>query len=360
METQPKSSVKIAIVIFVLIAIILPFCESKKAILWQQDRQQSNIFANLVFQYANLSEKIKNYVFQAPAEEKPSQADYKALYDIAKENPVFSDLIAYFQENKRQDELKNQEQLGKLNQLGQSILQALKNPIKNVAPLAESSVPVESNTAKTHYLVIGDSFMAVGGGLGDVVEKSILNYGDSAVKRYGVVSSGLSRPDYFDWGLEINKLVAEYKPDTIIAMFGANDNQSLTSAKGGLVAKYGTQAWQDGYTARVDDILEVAKENNINVFWVGLPIMRDKWFSANVASLNLIYEAECQKYQNAYFVSTWKTLANDQGNYVAYLKDQKGENELARIRDGIHLTYFGGALVTNEILDKVKDILGQI
>ncbi|MCX6722802.1 MAG: DUF459 domain-containing protein [Candidatus Staskawiczbacteria bacterium] len=218
----------------------------------------------------------------------------------------------------------------------------------------------ENNSTSLRSLIIGDSFMAVGGGLGDVVEKAVVNYGDTKVNRYGVVSSGLARPDYFDWNSKIKELVVKYKPNIAIVMFGANDNQNLTDEGGNLIVKYGGQAWQEEYAKRVSDMLDVFKENNITVFWVGLPVMRKAIYSQYVENLNLVYQNECQKYQNAYFISTWKTLADNNGNYSAYLKDKQGKNELARIGDGVHLTYFGGALVTDEILKKIQEVLGSV
>ncbi|MFA5947758.1 MAG: DUF459 domain-containing protein [Candidatus Gracilibacteria bacterium] len=388
--------------VFILIVIIVPFCESKKIIIWQaqEESQGYNIFSNIVLQYAILSEEIKKesgidvlfneeysfwakikesaIIFQSKQvfEEEKTQIDRqqaKILADIIKNDPIFI-LVSNFwldlqEENKKaqqkqfkdlvivlSDEIKKQTGLDFSSFVETKLAPEIAFHANNVqaSPVHQT---VQDNSNAVRYLIVGDSFMAAGGGLGDVVEKTVLNYGNTIVNRSGVVSSGLSRPDYFDWNAEIRKLISKYQPDKIIVMFGANDNQNLTGKQGGFVAKYGTQEWQAEYARRVDDILDVSKENNATVFWVGLPIMRTKWFSDEIADINLIYEGECQKYSNAYFVSTWKTLANDNGDYVAYLKDQKGQNELVRIKDGIHLTYYGGALVTNEIFKKIGETL---
>ena len=52
---------KIAIIIFVLVIIIVPFYESKKIIIWQSqdDGQKYNVFSSFALQYAVLSEEIK-------------------------------------------------------------------------------------------------------------------------------------------------------------------------------------------------------------------------------------------------------------------------------------------------------------
>jgi len=60
--------------------------------------------------------------------------------------------------------------------------------------------------------------------------------GKSIIKMAGIrrfigrewLSSGLSRPDYFDWDLEGEKLISVHNPDIVVAIFGANDNQKLS------------------------------------------------------------------------------------------------------------------------------------
>ena len=409
---------KIAILIFVLLVIVVPFYESKKIMMWtsQNEGKKYNIFSSFVLQYAVLSEEIKKetgldlffneeYNFWSKIKESPiifqsnsipekenikaDETPVKFFLEAAKKDPVFNQAYNFWLDIQEKDKQAKEEQFKKLISLltdtikeraglaakpepapeinsQANEIQANNNPEESGASPGLYSEqnnlikPKENNSQALSYLIAGDSFMAVGGGLGDVVEKAALSYRNTIVNRYGVVSSGLSRPDYFDWNLEIRKLISEYKPNIVIAMFGANDNQNLADENGDLAVEYGGQEWKNEYAKRVDDILDIFKENNIVVFWVGLPIMRDKWFSNRVENLNLIYENECQKYQNAYFVSTWETLANDKGNYVAYLKDKQGVNELARIRDGIHLTYFGGTLVTEEIFKKIKEILDKV
>jgi len=417
-------AIRVAIIIFILIIIVVPFYESKKIIIWQaqSEGQGYNIFSSFVLQYAIFSEEIKKetgldlffneeYNFWSKIKESPiifqqnpvpekeniqqDEDQIKTFIEIVKKDAIFNQAYNFWLGIQKRNEEAKEEQFKKLTSLladtikkqtrfDISLFTELKPVLEinnqtdeiqiNDNPEKPKGYPKQNNLAvpqnnlvgtkvnnlnALNYLIVGDSFMAIGGGLGDVVEKAVLSYGNTTVDRYGVVSSGLSRPDYFDWNSEIRKLIFEYKPNIIIVMFGANDNQNLTDKKGNIIAKYGGQDWTSEYAKRVDDILDVLKENNINVFWAGLPIMRDKWFSGCVENLNLIYENECQKYQNAYFISTWRTLADDKGNYSAYLKDKEGKNKLARIRDGIHLTYFGGALVTEEISNKIAEVLNQ-
>lgn len=387
-----------AILVFVLIVIVAPFSESKLIIMWQvQDNgQKYNVFNDFALKYAGLAEQVKKEIGwdlffeeennlwmnlkgspvlfnQNYAEEENITIDSatSAIFiDEMKKDAIFSQAYTFWlsiqDENKRLQQEKLQRFLSFLNdsvrkETGVDVSLFVQPKTVAVENMQEREIPLGNNDVENalSYLIVGDSFMAVGGGLGDVVEREVLNYGNTTVSRYGVVSSGLSRPDYFNWNSQAKKLVTKYKPDIVIAMFGANDNQNLTDKSGNFVAKYGEQSWVDEYSNRVSDMLSIFEENKSIVFWVGLPVMREKWFSEKVAKLDSIYDDECQKHQNAYFVSTWQTLADADGNYTAYLKDKQGINKLARIRDGIHLTYFGGSLVTDEISNRIMEVLNQ-
>ena len=43
------------------------------------------------------------------------------------------------------------------------------------------------------------------------------------------LSSGLSRPDYFDWPARVAQVMNEYDPDVVVLMFGGNGAQILES-----------------------------------------------------------------------------------------------------------------------------------
>ncbi|MCU0653447.1 MAG: hypothetical protein MUD10_04270, partial [Candidatus Pacebacteria bacterium] len=73
-------------------------------------------------------------------------------------------------------------------------------------------------------LIVGDSFVAIGGGMGDPLEKTLLSQKDTIVTRLGKVSSGLARQDYFNWPATAQKMVTQHNPNVAIMMYGANDN----------------------------------------------------------------------------------------------------------------------------------------
>ncbi len=49
------------------------------------------------------------------------------------------------------------------------------------------------------------------------------------------MSSGLARPDFFDWPAEIDAKLPEVDPDIVVATFGGNDAQGLSVANGDFI-----------------------------------------------------------------------------------------------------------------------------
>jgi hypothetical protein len=274
----------------------------------QRETQSNNIFRTALISYATWAERLKGSLFGSPPSLQTTQpGEEKAI----KEN----------------------------------------NPPQEIKSVLNPSPPYK-------ILIVGDSFIAVSGGVGEVLEKELLNYKDLTVTRVGKVSSGLSRPDYFNWPSGVNSLVQQYKPNIVVTMIGSNDAQSITTVNGGLLVNYGSKNWNEEYAKRVSDFLNIFAENNITVFWIGLPIMRNETYSTRMQNLNLIYATEIKKYENYYFIPTTNLLADKNGNYTAYLPDENGKYRLIRQSDGIHLTYFGGQIVIEEIIKKMKETLG--
>lgn len=188
----------LAVLLFLLIALTVPFCESKKVIFWQNPREtlNFNIFADVLLKYAHFSEYLKekispDYSISAPKKVLPS-------VPIPKEEP----------------------------QAGQK-----------------------------RILIIGDSFIAVQGGVGDILEKELVKYKDANVFRMGKVSSGLSRKDYFNWSETAQNLMEQYNPNVVIAMFGTNDLQDLTSPYGKVEISIKNANWGKEYQNRIAELI---------------------------------------------------------------------------------------------------------
>ena len=194
-----------------------------------------------------------------------------------------------------------------------------------------------------------------GDSMDQVFGSSLVNLGEETGLVKGKndyhVSSGLSRPDFYDWPQRLVDQIVDFRPDAAAVLFGANDGQDVLYE--GKVLKVGTKAWQEVYAQRVGEAMDILTKGGRRVYWVGNPIMKAFGYRERIAMMNHIYQAEAKKHPGVTFVSTWQVLANDKGSYAEYLKDANGDQVLVRAPDGIHLTRAGGDVMAQRVLDVI-------
>ena len=195
--------------------------------------------------------------------------------------------------------------------------------------------------------------------LGRALENRFETFDGVTVERYGQHSTGLSRPDYFDWIAHAEKLRDEFQPDLVLAQFGGNDCQGMTDHDGKAVGQFGTEAWDDGYYARVRAFVDLFHEKGIGVVFMGMPIMRAKSFRSKMIRLNGVVQvavehAAQEDGARVLFISTHDMTVDENGGYmeIAQVGDRR---RIIRATDGAHLTNDGALLVSGQILD----ILGE-
>jgi uncharacterized protein len=171
------------------------------------------------------------------------------------------------------------------------------------------------------------------------------------------VSSGLTRPDFFDWPQRMIDQVVDFRPDAAAVLFGANDGQDVYHD--GKVLKVGTKAWQEVYAGRVGEAMDILTKDGRRVYWVGNPIMKDFGYRQRIAMMDHIYEAEAKKHPGVTFISTWKLLSNEKGTYADSLKDANGDLLVMRAPDGIHLSRAGGDRMATLVLGVIEKDWGM-
>ncbi len=169
-----------------------------------------------------------------------------------------------------------------------------------------------------------------------------------------MVSSGLIDTNFFDWYKESKKLFEKNKPDVVIILLGNNDVKpiKIKTSEGEVVdfLYFGTEEWSDVYQKKVSDFLKIFEKERVRVYWLGLSMMRDETFNAQIKILNNVYQDEIKNHKNVSFIPTWNLLSDGQGNYAQYLPDEEGKLHEARLADGIHLTQFSGSIITSEFI----------
>ncbi len=204
-------------------------------------------------------------------------------------------------------------------------------------------------------LVIGDSLSIP---LGKQLEDYFSKIPGIYFKRLGKVSSGLARPDFFDWERTLDKLAATMQPNTVLIMIGTNDNQSLKRGDGTTV-HFGEKAWDAEYKRRMNRLFELCAQNNPNVkiFWVGAPIMGRPDLTKDVERINHVVRSLCDAKPNCQFIDTWDALADEQGRFTNHIVDITGERIRLRANDGVHLSLTGANILAGRCLQTLEESL---
>ncbi|MGV3760653.1 MAG: DUF459 domain-containing protein, partial [Actinomycetota bacterium] len=199
-------------------------------------------------------------------------------------------------------------------------------------------------------LVAGDSMTEA---LGPVLEELAEGTGVVAAERALEYSSGLTRPDFFDWPAHLAALLDEHRPEVVVVSVGANDAQGIQTPSG--AASFGTDAWVAEYRARVAATMDLLADDNRIVYWLGEPVMRSSDFDARMALITSIFREEAEGRPGIRFVDTRPTFAGDDGGYTAYLPDASGTPVLVRRDDGIHLTPAGARRLATQLMEQVTE-----
>jgi len=214
---------------------------------------------------------------------------------------------------------------------------------RTVARLNGAEQPPEER-----ILVIGDSLSIP---LGKGLESYFSQLPGIHFKRLGRVSSGLARPDFFDWEKNVASLAASMKPSTVVIMIGTNDNQTMRREDGSS-ARFGTKAWSAEYERRMNRLFELLESRNpdVNIFWVGAPIMESEDLARDVKAINAAIGELCEAKANCQFIDTWDVLADDKGRFADFLVDNTGERVRVRAGDGVHLSHSGARMLADRCL----------
>jgi hypothetical protein len=206
----------------------------------------------------------------------------------------------------------------------------------------------------------GDSLSSeLGAGLARLAGRSRL----FEVVRDSRVSTGLTRPDYFNWPQHLARDVtpvtrSAFDPDIVVLQFGGNDDQAMPAWADEPAAEAGTPAWLDRYRRRVADTMDLLKspQDDRLVIWLGIPVSKPGAVQHG-AALNAIYASEAARRPWVRYFDSHAFLSDAFGRYVTSLANADGRSREMRAADGVHLTVAGGNRLAHAIYARLATLV---
>ena len=202
--------------------------------------------------------------------------------------------------------------------------------------------------------VFGDSF-------GDGVWAGLYNIlrGDShyEVKQFSERSTGFTRYRSLNL-LDDTRAKLDANPiDIAVISYGANDTQGIYLDGHGYA--FMSEGWQRIVTERVTAIVNLLRQRGVQVYWVGLPRMREAQFDTDIRAMNAFYVSRMQALGVPY-IETAALSTGPDGLFAAYLTDPRSHERFnARTNDGIHMTIPGYILVMRQLTERIRRSVAQ-
>ena len=197
-------------------------------------------------------------------------------------------------------------------------------------------------------LVAGDSLAS---NLWQGMSARFKNHANVNVTRLTRNNSGLVRYDVFDWNEAIRAQMQSKKADIVVFMIGLNDAQRFPpqkitkttpekARKRTKPAIFSSPRWQEAYSARIDALLSYLRDKKARVYWVGLPIMRDRTLSEDMAYINDVLRERTER-AGVKYIDIWEAFTGEDGGYSRFGPDLSGRIRNLRAKNGIHFTAAG-------------------
>ena len=197
---------------------------------------------------------------------------------------------------------------------------------------------------------LGDS---LGDGLWEGLYRALLKDKRSSVQRIAKRSVGFARSNLI---AQIDAALAKGPVQAFTMVIGVNDDDNSFFVNGRPVALFGTEEWKRLYAERVGAFMDRLGQTGSPVIWLLLPAMRQPSADRAAQLVNEIYTQAARERPFIHLVTTRKATGDEQGNYVAYLKDAAGHTRLLRHADGVHFQDAGYLLLAKIVVERLKEV----
>jgi hypothetical protein len=222
---------------------------------------------------------------------------------------------------------------------------------------------------KVKVAFVGDSTAdGIWGGLASLVPHEPCLKANVELGRFAKNSTGLTRPEKFNWVEEVKRIGESFKPQLFVMSLGLNDRQSVVEH--GKVTFENSPDYPARYKERVTAVLKSAAGSKASLLWIGLPAMREaaadrdareknKYFAESIAAFTQSNsQQETLQQDNVQlgsmqYVEPWKLNSSGEDKFASFGPDQKGKMVQIRASDGEHFSPAGDLLVAAYLLPRI-------
>ncbi len=163
--------------------------------------------------------------------------------------------------------------------------------------------------------------------------------------------SGLARVRYYDWPRAISQVLQSRPVDIGVVLLGINDVRDIFVH--GRRIPFGSEEWKSIYASRVDAVIQAFRNNNVALYWVGLPPVRDARLDAGARLINDLLRARTTAH-GVRFIDIRKHFAGPDGGFVFEGPDVTGRKVRLRARNGIHFIRPGNTKLAKIVMDVIR------
>lgn len=212
-------------------------------------------------------------------------------------------------------------------------------------PLKRDGVGKASHPIR--ILLTGDSLME---GLGPQMKEALDGYKNITLIPIGKKSTGLSRPDFYNWPAVLEANLKKHRPNIVIMWVGTNDPQNIHGMKG--LGDPCSIEWQKAYYGKLMEIVQLTHRYRAKLIFMGPPVMAKEPLNSQLIVINKIMRWTSRR-NRAEFLDTRIILADTRGKYRHKSILSNGKTAPLRTPDKIHITAHGNNLVMDRLLPYV-------
>ena len=225
---------------------------------------------------------------------------------------------------------------------GGTLLESGSTAILRSRPREPAQFRQPSPARPLRVLVTGDSQAEfVGQRLVDVAPPGLIR--TDVVARN---STGLTRPEFFNWEVNARQEVAARRPDAVVMLMGGNDGFNV-EVDGDSYGPF-TPEWETEYARRAAVVMRVLSSRGRRpVYWAPSPTARDQELNRIFRVQNFAVARAAEAVPGARYVDIFNTI--DGGRFRAISRID-GKRVISRQPDGVHFSRDGAVVPARVVL----------